>query len=234
LIAVNKATVVSATIAFALLFFSTAEIRFVDVAKGNPFWGLYPAEPNQDKPLLIIENPANYTTPSQDSVILNFTVVKPISWNHTVAPFGTCADGSMHNVTISLNGLEKFQELLPGNDLNGSGAWSKSYSISIDGLQTGENILEIAVFADALYFNENSTNNTVSHYPLNVASSLYMNYPETPTPTPTLLPIFSPSISPTQQPVASSSAPEFPSWILLPFLLMGAALGAILVRKKKD
>jgi hypothetical protein len=37
---------------------------------------------------------------------------------------------------------------------------------------------------------------------------------------------------PTQQPITSPSAPEFPSWLILPLLMMAAALGAVLFRKR--
>ncbi len=180
-----KKIALKVSIVFVLISSLVAGMQVVKVTQANPTWGVYPTEPNQDKPILIIENPQNDSICTQNGIILNFTVIKPSSWNQIVAPFGSPAVGRIESVNVSLNGKQEYQDFLNTNYLNGADNWNKNYSICISGLLLGTNIIEVTVFAKTSYFNENSTNNMVSFYPMNVTDTLYLNYSEA-SPTPTL------------------------------------------------
>jgi hypothetical protein len=193
----NKLFIAAVTISLVISFL--AGTIFVEVAKANPYWGVYPVAPNQDKPILVVESPTNYSTIIEGNITLNFTVIKPSSWNMSVAPFGTCANGRIDSVNVSLNGLQEFQEFLYFDNLNGGGSWNKSYSLNLGELHLGLNAVQVIASALAL--------SSSGNYPMNVTSTLYLNYSEI-SPTPTISPIITPSPSTTQQPTST------PPWVL--------------------
>jgi hypothetical protein len=177
-----------AAITILLIFVSlTVSAQVIQEDRANPSWGWFsgvvPAEPSADKPILVIESPGNYSACAEGNVTLNFTVIKPNSWNHTVLPFGSCANGRIESVNVSLNGLSEFQESLDFNDLNGGGSWNKSYSINMEGIHSGINSLSVIVFAHAFYIGNNSSN-TVSIYPMNVTDTLHLISGSSPTSNP--------------------------------------------------
>jgi hypothetical protein len=225
-----------AAIVIAAFFISlVAGMHSVKVAKANPYWGVYPAEPTQDKPILVIESPGNFSTCTEGNVTFNLTIIKPSSWNMTLAPFGTCANGRIDSVNVSLNGLQEFQEFLYINDLNGGGSWNKSYSLSLGELHFGLNAVEVMVSALAL--------SSSGNYPMNVTSTLYLKYSAI-SPTPTVSPIITPSPSPTQQPTITPEPtipkPEqylpspFPiGFVLLPTIALAVAIVFLLCSRKR-
>ncbi len=195
-----KATTIVVFLSFLIGF------QISEVAKGNPTWGVYPTEPNLDTPILILNSPRNHTSfNSGESISLNFNVEKPGSWNQTVAPFGSPAIGHIDSVNVSLNGRQYYQDFLGADYLNGIGVWSKSYSISIDGLNSGANAIEVTVFAQTFYFNQYSPNNTVSHYPMNVTDTIYLNYSKISTATKTPAPSYSVNLPESTSPQTSST-----------------------------
>lgn len=174
-----KKTFMATIIVTACLFSLVAGMQSVEVAKANPTWGLRPSTPNQDKPIIVIETPENNTYCSNRSVMLNFTVIKPSSWNWTLVPFGSCANGDIESVTVNLNGKQEFQDYLSADKLNGGGYWNKSYSLTIDGLNSGINSLSLIVLADAQYINStvtvgDTTTRTGASVPMNVTDTLYL------------------------------------------------------------
>ena len=178
-----------------------AGMKAAEIAKANPYWGwvpgVVPAEPSKDKPILVIESPGNYSTCNEGNIALNFTIIKPSSWNHTVLPFGDCANGHIKSVNVSLNGIQEFQDYLNADNLNGGDYWNKSYSVNLEGLHFGINSLNVMVFANAFYIDKTSTNNTVSYYPMNVTDTLYLisGLSDNSTTTPAMSPS-TPSLSP--------------------------------------
>jgi hypothetical protein len=194
----SKKTLMATIVILAFLISIVAGMQTAEMAKANPYWGVYPAEPTQDNPIMVIESPGNHSTCTKGNVTLNFTVIKPSSWNMTVAPFGTCANGRIDSVNVSLNGLQEFQEFLYFDDLNGGESWNKSYSLSLGELHFGLNAVEITVSALAL--------SSIGNYPMNVTSTLYLKYSAiSPTPAQSHTPSISPSESPTQQPTIEPS-----------------------------
>jgi hypothetical protein len=230
-----------ATIIFTVLLVSLViGLQTSEVANANPYWGVYPAEPTQDKPILVIESPGNHSSCSKGNVTLNLTIIKPSSWNMTVAPFGTCANGRIDSVNVSLNGLQEFQEFLYFNDLNGGGSWNKSYSLNLGELHLGLNAVQVIVSALAL--------SSIRDYPMNVTSTLYLKYSAiSPPPTQSLTPSISPSEAPTQQPtptpiftgsyvIADPGEDYTPSLIALSTIIVIVVLGVaayIYFRKRR-
>ncbi len=191
-----------------LIFVSlTVSAQGIQAARANPYWGwvpgVVPAEPSNDKPILVIESPGNYSLCDEGNVTLSFTVIKPSSWNHTVQPFGDCANGHIKSINASLNGVEEFQDYLNGNNLNGGNYWNKSYSLSIGGFHLGTNSLSVTVFANAFYINNSNTNKTVSTYPMNVTDTIYLIFGSSPTSSPSTIPTLTANL------VESASALNF-------------------------
>jgi hypothetical protein len=219
-----------------LLTSLTAGTLLVELAKANPYWGwvpgVVPAEPSKDKPVVLIESPGNYSLCAEGNVTLNFTVVKPSSWNHTVLPFGDCANGHIRSVNVSLNGVEEFQDYLNADNLNGGSYWNKSYSLNIGGLRLGTNALSVTVFANAFYIENNSTDEAVSVYPMNITDILFLicGTSPTPSPSPSPSPTISPSPPPSPTKAPSTSVAEFPKWIIL-MLLIVASTAALAYKK---
>ena len=183
----------------SLLLASIMGILSLHAAEANPYWGwvpgVVPAEPSRDKPILVIETPSNYSICDGGYVALNFTVIKPSSWNHTVQPFGDCANGHIKSVNVSLNGVEEFQDYLNGNNLNGGSDWNKSYSLSIGGVHLGTNSLSVTVSANAFYIDNNSTNKTVSIYTMNVTDTIILISGSSPTSSPAPIPTLTASLA---------------------------------------
>lgn len=238
----DKKTFVAALAILFVFVSSTVIVQGIREARANPSWGWFsgvvPAEPNKDKPILVIESPQNYSICNGGNVTLSFTVIKPSSWNQTVQPFGDCAIGHIKSVNVSLNGVEEFQDYLNADNLNGGNYWNKSYSLDIGGLHLGTNSLSVTVFANAFYIDNNSTDKTVSIYPMNVTEMVYLVCGTSPTSspspsqsptlspspfsststssTPAESPIQSPSASPTQTPIAEPIPAENTNVIPLP------------------
>ncbi len=229
-----KNKTVMATISILVFLISlVAGMQAAEVVQANPYWGVHPKQPNLDKPLLIVESPGNYSTCTERSALVNFTVTKPSSWNQTVAPFGTPYAGQIESVNVSLNGKQEFQDVLASDNLNGSGIWSKSYSINVDGLNSGINALEVIVNAATFYTTENITRGIVTdwinEYPMIVTDTIYLNFSDA-SPTPSVTP--TPSLTPTSSLTPSPSIPEFPTWIILPLVLAATLLMVIFVGRK--
>jgi hypothetical protein len=64
---------------FAISLALILGVQAVELVVANPI--PYPSTPNQDKPVITIENPNNNTAFKDSCVYLNFTVAKPDSWN---------------------------------------------------------------------------------------------------------------------------------------------------------
>jgi hypothetical protein len=140
-----------------------------------------------DAPMLIVQTPRDNTTFSVSSFLLNFTIMKPNSWDLT-------ASGRIDYVDVALNGYEKFHDILSSDPLNGTGSWSKNYSISIDGLKLGTNTLTINIGATP----------TPNESQMTVGSKMYLIFLELPlSPTPS----HTSSPSPIQQPTISLLSP---------------------------
>jgi hypothetical protein len=69
------------TFVSALLFSTVALLQFVSLAKANPV--PYPSTPNIDLPTLTVQTPQNHSDIyAENSLILNYSITKPDSWNH--------------------------------------------------------------------------------------------------------------------------------------------------------
>lgn len=142
-----------------------------------------------DAPMWIEQTPRDNATFSVSGFLLNFTVMKPDSWDLT-------ASGRIEYIDVTLNGYEKFHDSLSSDPLNGTGSWSKNYSISIDGLELGTNTLAIIISATP----------TPNESSLTVMGKMNLNFLE-PTSTPTL----NPSATSILTPLYSSNPFQEPS-----------------------
>jgi hypothetical protein len=225
MIAMSKKTFMATIIITAFLISSVAGMQAVQVAKANPL--PYYFTPNHDEPVLIVETPQNYTTYTVSSILLNFTVIRPSSWYTTMRTlFHMPAFGTISNITVSLNGNEKYYDEFPKDFVNGTSGWSKNYSICVGPLDLRLNTLEINVTAYTYYVSQDyydKPGEPINQYPMNVKDTIYLNFPNassspTPSPSPSLTsspilsstpsptlapsPTISSSFSPTQQPTA--------------------------------
>ena len=74
-------------------------------------------------------------------------------------------------------------------------------------------------YRETVYFNVDTNKTTIAPSP-------------SPTPSPSHTSLSSPTQQPTTEPIPSPSSPEFPSWIILPLVLIATISTALIIRKK--
>ena len=229
----SKKTLMATIVILTFLVSSVAGMQTVHVAKANPL--PYYFTPNHDEPVLMVETPQNYTTYNVNIILLNFTVIRPSSWYTTMRTlFHMPAFGTISNITVSLNGNEKYYDEFPKDFVNGTSGWSENYSICVGPLDLRLNTLEINVTAYTYYVSQDyyeKSGEPINQYPMNVKDTIYLNFPNassSPTPSPTLAPspTISSSFSPTQQPTAEpSQTPDRPQVKdLAPIIIPGSLI----------
>ncbi len=210
----NKSLKVAISIALILIL-TVGAAQVIKLANGDPIpWA---STPNIEKPTLAVESPQNYTTYAS-SVLLNFTVTKPASWNavHIVVPYV----GEIHSVKVYLDGNQEQY------GINNS---------TLNQLASGLHMLNVSVLAGTYYrgpiygnssinsgitdvdtINGVSVQNTIYEYPIVVSGIVYFTVGQ-----------------PTQNTSPIPAAPEFPS-LMIPLLLIiiVMAVGLLVYFKK--
>ena len=207
----NKRTLVVAFI-LALLFSTVALLQFVSLAKANPV--PYPPEPNTDLPTLTVQTPQNYSDIyAENSVILNFSVTKPDSWNHYWM-FGFPVIGD-YSVWVYLD--EKLNSTYW--DPRVQDQLTTIYSVVLNDLTSEPHNLRIDVRARTFYENPNKSAKPdyLEHF-MNVSQTIHF----------TIIADHRMILFTVDETVA---IPEFPSWTILPLFLIATFL-ALSVRKR--
>ena len=205
----NKRTLVAAFI-LALVLSTVALLQFVSLAKANPV--PYPPTPNTDLPTITVQTPQNYSdTYAENSVILNFSVTKPDSWNHYHLGIPVIGDYQVF-VYLDRNLFDTFVDPRPYEQL------TRDYSVVLNGLTSELHTLKIDVRARTFYKN-NSTGlvDYLEHF-MNVSATIQF----------TIIADHRMILFTVDE---IEAIPEFPSWTILPLFLIVTFL-ALSVRKK--
>jgi hypothetical protein len=102
-------------------------------------------------------------------------------------------------------------------------------SLNLTNIPQGNHSITITAVAGGIYPAEN-----MSQYRFYINGSSTVNFTiDTSTPSPSLTPNLSPSSTSNLSLTPSPSVPEFPSWIVLPFLVTATALSGILIRRRR-
>jgi len=194
----NKRAFIATVVITLILILLLVEMKPVKVTEANPL--PYYFTPNEDVPVLIVETPQNFTTYSVGSFLLNFTVIRPSSWYTTTRTlFQMPALGTISNVTVSLDGNEKYFDEFPKDFVNGSNGWCENYSIQIGPLGFGLNTLQIDVTAYTYYVSRDyygKAGEPIYQYPMSVTDTIYLDLSgasSSSTPSPTQVYIVSPA-----------------------------------------
>jgi hypothetical protein len=128
---------------------------------------------NKDPPILEVLSPQNYTTCNVSSILLNFTVSKPVSWGHQwIGP-----SGMIDCVNVTLNGELKFHD--DGDYVSGISISNESYSVYVKGLKLGANTIQVSVLAHTFYLSVGWYNGTemsgTYDYPMSVTDTINLN-----------------------------------------------------------
>ncbi len=151
-------------------------IQAVEVANANPVPWL--TTPNLEKPTLTVISPQNYTTYNANSLNLNFTAIKPDSWNaiYIVVPYV----GQMYSADVYLDG-----SLISHYGYSGSTFVKFNQSTpELNQTAPGEHTLNVTVLSYTYYrgpaFNGshilssiNSSSGPVYEYPIVVSDIVY-------------------------------------------------------------
>lgn len=209
----GKKTFMAAIIITVFLISLPVGMQAVDVAKANPI--PYPPTPNKDEPNLQVQNPQNFTSYSLEdttTITLNFTITKPISWNLTQPNFGFPAIGKIQTVNATQNDRLIFNDFLGADFLNGTGEWSKEYSVNLNDFNLGLNKIEVSVYAMTFSTPDYYVETAVKTYPMYVTDTIYLNFTDSsPVPAVTLVPSLSPSLSPIPTPSLIESPTQQPT-----------------------
>jgi hypothetical protein len=168
------------------------------VATANPVpWS---SVPNLEEPALVIETPQNYTTFNAGSILLNFTVIKPDSWN-TVHMFVVHYIGEIASMAVYLDGNLTERYAMYGSNI-------ARFSVMLNESELGLHEINVTVLSFTYYqgpaFNNSHILSTtikdssgpVYEYPIEVSDTVFFNVDtSTPSPSPSLSP--SPSPTPT-------------------------------------
>ena len=183
------------TIILAIILAFVVGIQAVEVADANPVPWL--TTPNLEKPTLTVISPQNYTTYNADSLNLNFTAIKPDSWNaiYIVVPYV----GQIYSADVYLDG-----SLISHYGYSGS-AFVKFNQSTPELNQTapGEHTLNVTVLSYTYYrgpaFNGshilssiNSSSGPVYEYPIIISDIVYFTVVGGPSPSPSPSPTLSP------------------------------------------
>jgi hypothetical protein len=166
----------ASTIFLSMILVSVVSTLCVEVVDANPVpWS---TTPNIEKPALTVISPQNYTTYNADSLYLNFTAIKPDSWNaiYIVVPYV----GQMYSADVYVDG-----SLISHYGYSGS-AFVKFNQSTPELNQTapGEHTLNVTVLSYTYYrgpaFNGshilssiNSSSGPVYEYPIVVSDIVY-------------------------------------------------------------
>ena len=191
----------------------------IEAAKANPV--LWPSTPNQDKPTLTIGSPENNTAYNEPDVYLNFTVTKPDSWirdgkfpplyNGEVASVSAHLDGNDVNLTSNFHGGPFEMDLPYSAKLNLSA--SRVYMLNVT-------VISYIYYMGPVYNGSllyyQSSSNPVYKYPIIVSDKINFTLDQ-----------------PTQSPNPQQLTVEFPTWIILPIVIVVAAMLVAVLNKKR-
>ena len=221
-------------------------MQVVEVAKANPFFIFHQVDPvpGTIPPNITISSPQNNTVCSSDKITVSFNVSRP--------QLGTC-DTAIIDIKYTLDS-ETIQAFTIWRGGSASNSWAIpefNTTFTSPSLPTGNHHFTVTaegvVYAGnmSIFFIDGSstTSFAIGTQPLQLSP----NPTQTPTLAPTLKPSPSPSLTPTPSPspslspsssptpslTPSPSVPEFPSWIILPTILIASIMAVILLRRKK-
>jgi hypothetical protein len=212
MMAMSNRTFIAAIIIFALSILLVAGMQTVKVAKANPI--PYLTTPNQDKPTLTIETPQNYTMYNGSSILFNFTVTEPASWNE--AHMGIHYVGEIDSVEVYLNGNLSYRPGMYGSEN------VTNFSIGLNQLAIGFQAINVTILSFTYYEGPAYSNSSIIRdfsdgvpvwkYPIVVSDTVYFTVLEesspSPSPSTTFTPALSPSLtspSPTPSPTQSAT-----------------------------
>jgi len=178
----------TATFTVALLFSAMALFQSISIVTANP--APYPTStPNTTPPIITIQSPSNSTIYNVTDVQLNFSVAKP-SWDifYSVGTISYTLDGE--RVTLWTN--PEGAGVSDWNYPSVNGAPVKELSTVLQGLSSGEHILQVNVNAQYEY-RPNPNFFFPSYYPLDTTQTILFTVnstvpPQKPTITPNLEP----------------------------------------------
>jgi hypothetical protein len=184
--------------------------QFVRLVKANPV--PYPSTPNTDLPTLTVQTPQNHSDVyAENSLILNFNVTKPDSWNHY--HLGIPAVGDYQVFVYLDNNL--FDTLLdyprPYEQM------SRDYSVVLNGLTSEWHTIQIDVRARTFYKITKAAEKPLEHI-MNISATIHFN-------------IIAENKTILLTVDETATIPEFPSWTILPLTIL-ATLIAVGVKRR--
>jgi hypothetical protein len=193
----------------ALLLSAVALLQFVSLAKANPV--PYPPTPNTELPTITVQTPQNYSDIyAENSVILNFSVTKPDSWNRYHLGIPVIGDYQVF-VYLDSDLFDTFLDPRPYEQL------TRDYSLVLNGLTSELHTLKIDVRARTFYKITKAAEDPLEHF-MNTSATIHFN----------IIADHRMILFNVDETVA---IPEFPSWTILPLFLIATFL-ALSVRKK--
>lgn len=216
-------------IAVVLVLISLVGMR---LANANPI--PFPATPNTDLPTLTVQTPESQSPLySNNSLELNFTLIKPNSWNSYYNGFfpviGECVIYLYLDGTLK-QGYPWTKETVDNYNVVLSNLTSQQHTVKIDAYaitfsQIGDYQSNVT---QTISFTINANSQTISFY-ANPVMTIRGPYPSA-TPISSINP--SPSLSPTLTP--TPSIPEFPTALTITFLIMITVAFAVQIRVKQS
>jgi len=193
----------------ALLFSTVASLQFVSLVKANPV--PYPSTPNTDLPTLTVQTPQNYSDIyAENSVILNFSVTKPDSWNRYHLGIPVIGDYQVF-VYLDSNLFDTFLDPRPYEQL------TREYSVVLNGLTSELHTLKIDVRARTFYKITKAAEDPLEHF-MNTSATINFN-------------IIAENRMILLTINETATIPEFPSWTILPIFTIATLL--IIICKQK-
>ncbi len=179
----------------------------------------YPSEPNQEVPAIDVTSPSQGEVFIITSVILNFTVTKPVSWNvywlTTIPVIGAYA------VDVYLDGNRRGTLLDPGS----SGFPNATYAVLLDRLARGSHNVTLVLESSTYYSNPSPEPADFLTFSRNFTEAIgFTVNADLPTSTPSLSP------KPTLKP---ESFPTVPFLIILVMVVVLATAGLLVYFNKR-
>lgn len=205
----RKKSLVAAFV-LALLFSTVASLQFVSLAKANPV--PYPSTPNTDLPTLTVQTPQNHSDIyAKNSLILNYSITKPDSWNNYHLGIPVIGDYQVF-VYLDNNLLDTFVDYRPYEHV------TQNYSLVLNGLTNEWHIIKIDVRARTFYKTTKAAEDPLEHF-MNTSATINFN-------------IIAENKMILLNINETATIPEFPSWTILP-LTMIVTLIAVGAKRKR-
>jgi len=227
--------------------------QLVELTKAN--FIILPTEPNTDPPQLIVHSPLNGSS-YHGEVTLDFTLIKPVSWEPQPTANGgkTLKVGGIANIHYIIDNLPEphylYEEETNPIALDELPRVS-NFSKTIKGLPAGEHSIQLVVSSLTWYSPDNSgiygTSKPPFYYPnITIADTIsFAIEPEptstispSPSPSPTHTPIIEPTVKPTSTPKPQSgflgtNLPTEYGYAIIAVLVVAVVAGLSLVYFKK-